>query len=345
MSITETLPENQQDLIKKYLRSNIFKGCCTDVNAATKALTSANNINKNCGEGAFICIYGGLFGLGSKIKTVTFFSEDTFYFRLADVSQAVIIPYAKIQKVNYNNGDKSGEVLYDNFKRLTLPKKIIVALKGIEIIRKMSSNSSNLLGEYIISQEEKIFGEYLTFSMLGLFKHSFPKGNILDWIPCRCTITEVSLDKVEIKITVTDKDYDYFSPEEWEIAINTFSTRKDILDKIREELSIRLYWDYSLEQIVFSSRFRKSVSKAISNGVNTVSGVASTVREQLETSAYYEAAQNSRLKASIIKESKGTDNDDYVESMEQYKQYTEAYQERTKVSNNDDDEDDSYYYD
>ena len=343
MSITETLPEYQQVLVKKYLLSNIFKGGCTDARAATKALTSANNIKKNCGEGAFICIYGGLFGWGSKIKTVTFFSEDTFYFRLADISQAVIIPYAKIQKVNYNNGDKSGEVLYDNFKRLTLPKKIIVALKGIEIIRKMNYNSHNDIGQYIILQEEKILGEYLTFSMLNLFKNKFPTGNILDWIPCRCTITEVSLNKVEIKITVTDKDYDYFSPQEWEKAIDTFSTRTDILNKIKDELSVRLCWEYSLEQIVFTSRFRKSISKAISNEINTVSSATLTVREHLETAAYYEAAQNSRLKASIIKESKGTDNDDYIESMEKYQQYTEAYQERTKVSNNDD-EDESYYY-
>ena len=96
---------------------------------------------------------------------------------------------------------------------------------------------------------------------------------------------------------------------------------------------------------MFTSRFKKSISKAISNGIITVSNATSTVIEDLETEAYYEAAQNSRLKANIIKESKGTDNDDYVESIEQYRQYTEAYQERTKVSNNDDNEDESFYYD
>ena len=345
MSITETLPENQQVLIKKYLTSNIFKDCCTDVNAAQKALTSANNVNRNCGDGTFICIYGGLFGWGSKIKVVSFFSTDTFYYKDTQINNAVIVPYTKIQKVTYNKGNASGELLFDNFKSLTLPKKIVVALKGIEIIRKMNYNSHNDIGKYIILQEEKILGEYLTFSMLDLFKNKFSKGDVLDWIPCRCKISELSLENIEIRITVTDKDYDYFSPQEWEKAIDTFSTRTDILKKIKDELSVRLCWEYSLEQIVFTSRFKKSISKAISNGINTVSSATATVREHLETAAYYEAAQNSRLKASIIKESKGTDNDDYVESMEQYKQYTEAYQERTKVSNNDDDEDESFYYD
>ena len=103
--------------------------------------------------------------------------------------------------------------------------------------------------------------------------------------------------------------------------------------------------EYSLEQIVFSSRFRKSISKAISNGVNTVSGVTSTVREHLETAACYEAARNSRLKADIIKKTQGADNDDYSENMDKYHQYMEVYKERTKVSDDDDAEDESYYYD
>lgn len=345
MSITETLPENQQALIKKYLVSNIFKGCCTDVNVAKKALTSANNINKNCGEGAFICIYGGLFGWGSKIKVVSFFSTDTFYYKDTQINNAVIVPYTKIQKVTYNKGDASGVLLFDNFKRLTLPKKIIVAIKGIEIIRKMDSNSSNQIGEYILLQEEKILGEYLTFSMLDLFKNKLPKGDILDWIPCRCKISALSLKNIEIKITVTDKDYDYFSPQEWEKAIDTFSTRTDILNKIRDELSVRLCCEYSLEQIVFTSRFRKSISKAINSGINTVSSVASSVRDKVETTAYYEAAQNAKLKADIIKKTQGTDNDDYADNMEQYHQYMEVYKERTKVSNDEDTEDESYYYD
>ena len=341
MSITETLPEHQRNLVKKYLLSNIFKGCVDDINDARKSLKEARNMSqiKLDDYGKFICIYGGLFGLGSKIKALSFFSEDTFYYKDTQITQAIIVPYTKIQQVAYAKGDKSGVLLFDNYKRLTLPKKIIAALKGIEIIRKGSFNSCEMLGEYILSHEEKILGEYLTFSVMDLFKDYFPKRDLFDWIPCRCSITELSLKKIEIRITVTDKDYDYHTPEEWENAIKIFSSREDILNKIKQELSTRLCLDYSFEQIVFTSRFRKSISKAISNGMNTVSNITSTVCDKVETTAYYEAAQSSKLKADIITKTQGTDNDEYAENIEKYHQYKEAYQERTKLPDNEEGDD------
>lgn len=342
-----SLTEYQSNFIKKYLNSNIFAGKCSDVKNAKKALLEAYNIRQSQANkpGRFICTYGGVFGVGSTIKNVSFFSEDTLYFKNSQEQQAIIVPYDSIQSVTYIDKAKTGSLLYENSKCVSLPKRTIIALKGIEIIRKITPENNHLLGKYILSQEGKIFGEHLTFSMLNLFKYQFPKEDILSWIPRRCTITEVSLERVIIKITVTDKDYDYFSPEEWENAINIFSTRRDVLEKIRDELSVRLCWDYSLDQIVFSSRFRKSISKAISNGVNTVSNVTLSACEHLKTAAYYEAAQNSRLKADIIKDRQGTDNDNYVENMEKYHQYMETYRERTKVQDDEDNNDYLYYED
>lgn len=86
MSVVAALPEFQQNLIKKYLLSNMFKGCVSDVRAAKKELQSAQNINCVCNSGRYICIYGGLFGWGSKIKVVSFFSEDTFYYKDAQIT-------------------------------------------------------------------------------------------------------------------------------------------------------------------------------------------------------------------------------------------------------------------
>ena len=284
MNITEALPEYQQQLIKKYLQCNIFKGCVSDVDTAQKALKSARNIKQLVNSGQYICIYGGLFGWGSKIKAVSYFTENTFYYKDAQINQAIIVPYTKIQKVIYNIGDPSGELFFENCKRLTLPKKVIVALKGVEIIRNMNSNSRNLLGEYIITQEDKFMGEYSTLGYFpDIFNNYFRRTDILHWITLRCKVVEVSIDRIEIKITVTDRDFDYFSPQEWEDAINTFSTRNDILENIKDELSIRLCCEYSLDQIVFSSRFRKSLTKAVSNGLNTVSNVASTAESVART--------------------------------------------------------------
>lgn len=353
MSYKEDILEYQRNLIIRYLESNIFRGEVGDKKAARETLRKANNIDQICNSGRFICIYGGLFGWGSKIKAVSFFTENEFYYKNEHDSQAIIVPYEKIRKVNYYKGDKTGELLHENSKCLVLPKKIIVALKGIEIINTMTCNSRNRLGEYILSQEEKLFGEYSTLGYFpDLFKNKFSKTDILYWITLRCKIVEISLDRIEIKIIVTDKDYEYFSPQEWEKAINTFSTREDILTTIQKELCTRLCLEYSLEKIVFSSRFRKSISKAVGKGVDTmssvaskVSSVASTVYDHLETTAYSEAAHIAREKASIVKKAKGTDNDDYAEYMEQYQQYSEIYQERTKVADDENNDDYLYYED
>ena len=346
MSLATNIQEYQHALIKKYLESNIFRGGVSDIKAAKEALRKATNIGQICNLGRFICIYGGLFGWGSKIKAVSFFTENEFYYKNEHDSQAIIVPYAKIRKVNYDKGDKTGELLYENSKFLVLPKNIIVALKGIEIINTMTCNSRNRLGEYILSQEEKLFGEYSTLGYFPeLFKNKFSKTDILHWITLRCKIVDITAERIEIKITVTDKDYDCFYPQEWEKAIETFSTREDILNRIKEELHARLCYEYSLDQIVFTSRFKKSISKAISNGVGVVSSVASNVYDRLETTAYSEAAHVAREKASIVKKTKGTDNDDYSEYMEQYQQYSAIYQARTKIVDDENNDDYLYYED
>lgn len=82
------MTEIQKDLIRKYLNSSLFPrdNKCAD---GKKFLKSANNSSnlKLSDEGKYLCAYGGLFGLGSKIKEVAFLQKTDFTSEKAKIVQ------------------------------------------------------------------------------------------------------------------------------------------------------------------------------------------------------------------------------------------------------------------
>ena len=132
---SKTPNEFQLNLIKAYLKSNMFTKHKESIADGKKALISATNIKHiDLNNDGFICTYGGLFGLGSKIKNVICFSIDKFYHYNTSESKASIIQYKEIKKVLYAEGSKTGTLICNNGQQYIFPKKLFNALEALFLI-------------------------------------------------------------------------------------------------------------------------------------------------------------------------------------------------------------------
>ena len=270
----------QKELLKKYLNSSLFPSGVNNTEATHYLASSRNSSELELqSEGKYIVSYGGILGLGSKIKDVAFFTENCFYLRRVEDKSAAVVPYDMIERVLYDRGDKYAVVQCKNSKNYVVPKFAGPAAKGIEIIMKTDDSKPHLLSEYLLSMQEKFFGEYQTVNVLGLFENHFPKQSILNFIVLRCNLVDINLNQAVFEIKIKDKDYEFFSDDEWETGIEEFSSRHDVLEKLRGELSKKLCFDYPEDGICFTSRYKKTLRCAIGNTACVVADATSTITD------------------------------------------------------------------
>lgn len=311
MQFTET----QTELIRKYLKSSVFYGNKDDAKKFLSASKNLNNKSFNT-EGNYVCSYKGLFGFSSKVKYAAYFGVDAFYYRHNSNSNALIIKYDDIKSVSFSKGDKEGVVYKYSSEKSIVPKLVAQVVKGIDIIKSSNTNSDNNIGTYLLSMQEIYFGEYQTINIRRLFENYFSRLSVLDFITFRCSLVELSLNKAVFKITIKDKDFDLFNSNEWEKGINTFSTRRDILEKIQKELSSKLCTNFPMDAINFISRYKSTISRSISKGAVVASDIASNVEtvvkdnyQRTQKEVLRKVEREIRLKENIANNDKGLTSD------------------------------------